>query len=172
MILNQPFTQINTFNTCKRLPLSGLLVHVTVSLFLFSILLPSTGCSLHKPSTTAQHYDGSPAAQIIHFYQGPLNHLSAVRYGGCPMHPNCSTYGLSAIKKHGALVGWMMIFDRLIRCGMDETRLSPEVMVDGSWKYIDTLEQNDFWWCSPNGNTALINTPPLEQSLDWGISIE
>jgi putative component of membrane protein insertase Oxa1/YidC/SpoIIIJ protein YidD len=164
---------IKTVDTCKHRFSGGLTVHVTVSLFLFAILFLCTGCSsLHKPSTDADRHDESLSSQIIYFYQGPLNHLSAVRYGECPMHPNCSAYGLSAIQKHGALVGWMIIFDRLIRCGMDETRLSPEVMVDGSWKYIDTLEQNDFWWCSANGNTALLNTPPLAQSLDWGISIE
>ena len=127
---------------------------------------------MHKPSTAGDRHDASPASQLIHFYQGPLNHLSAVRYGGCPMHPNCSAYGLSAIEKHGAVVGWMMVFDRLMRCGLDETSLSPEILVDGSWKYIDTLEQNDFWWCPAKDNTALIDSYPLEQSLDWGLSIE
>ncbi|MBC2714351.1 MAG: membrane protein insertion efficiency factor YidD [Desulfobacteraceae bacterium] len=145
---------------------------MTVCLLFFSLLLLFTGCSIHKPSTAADRYGESPGSQIIHFYQGPLNHLSAVRYGGCPMHPNCSEYGLSAIEKHGALIGWMMMFDRLTRCGLDETHLSPEVIVDGRWKYIDTLEQNDFWWCSANKNTFLIKTQPSEQSLQWGISIE
>ena len=163
---------INAVDTRKRFSLSDLSIHVTVGLLFFSLLFLFTGCSMHKPSTAADCHDASPASQIIHFYQGPLNHLSAVRYGGCPMHPNCSEYGLSAIEKHGALVGWMIMFDRLMRCGLDETRLSPEVLVDGSWKYIDTLEQNDFWWCHENKNTALINTQPLEQSLGWGISIE
>ena len=170
--MNLIFFHINTLNTKKRLFSSALSVHVTTILFFFSIFFPVTGCSMKNHSTPAGQYDVSPASQLIRFYQGPLNHLSAVRYGGCPMHPNCSAYSLSAIKKHGALIGWLMAFDRLIRCGMDETRLSPEVMVDGNWKYIDTLEQNDFWWSNTNKNTALINIQPSEQSLDWAISIE
>ncbi len=88
--------------------------------------------------------------QVIWFYQGPLDHLTAVRYGGCPMHPGCSAYGLSAVKTHGALMGWIMTCDRLIRCGGDETRLSPEVLVSCQWKYVDTLSQNNFWWFLPD----------------------
>ena len=67
---------------------------------------------------------------------------------------------------------WLMTFDRLMRCGLDETRLSPEVLVKGDWKYIDTLEHNDFWWCPAKGDTGLINSQPSEQSLNWGISVE
>ncbi len=88
------------------------------------------------------------------------------------MHPGCSKYGLSAIEKHGALIGWMMTFDRLMRCGLDETRLSSEVLVNGKWKHVDTLEQNDFWWCNENKNNALTNKQPSEESLDWGVLIE
>ncbi|MCD6586802.1 MAG: membrane protein insertion efficiency factor YidD [Desulfobacteraceae bacterium] len=172
MISDQLFTQITAVDANKRFFLNDLSVYVTVGLCLFTLLFLFTGCSMHEPSTATTRHDASPASQIIHFYQGPLNHLSAVRYGGCPMHPNCSAYGLSAIEKHGALVGWMMMFDRLMRCGLDETRLSPEVLVDGNWKHIDTLEQNDFWWCSAKKGTGLINSHPPEQSLDWGISIE
>ena len=163
---------INTIKNRKRFSLAGWFRHVTVSFLFFCLFFPVTGCSIKSHSAPAGHDNGSPASQLIHFYQGPLNHLSAVRYGECPMHPGCSKYGLSAIEKHGALVGWMMTFDRLIRCGRDETRLSPEVLVNGSWKYIDTLEQNDFWWCNTNKNTSLINTQPAKQSLNWGISIE
>ncbi len=129
--MNFIFFHITDVDTRKRFALSHLSVHVTVCLLFFSLLFLFTGCRMHKPSTVADHHDASPASQLIHFYQGPLNHLSAVRYGGCPMHPNCSAYGLSAIKKHGALIGWMMMFDRLMRCGLDETHLSPEVLVDG-----------------------------------------
>lgn len=39
-----------------------------------------------------------------------------------------------------------MSMDRLIRCGRDETILSPGVFINGKWKTYDPLEQNDFWW--------------------------
>jgi putative component of membrane protein insertase Oxa1/YidC/SpoIIIJ protein YidD len=163
---------INTVNIIKRKPLSGLPVYIIARIFFCSLVFLFAGCSTPKPSTAAALNDSSPASQIIHLYQGPLNHLDSVRNGGCPMYPNCSAYGISAIEKHGPLVGWMMTFDRLMRCGLDETGLSPEVLVKGDWKYIDTLENNDFWWCPANDDTGLINSHPSEQSLIWETSVE
>jgi len=128
------------------------------------------GCSINKPATSDALYSDSPATGIIHFYQGPLNHLSAVKYGQCPMYPNCSEYALSAIAKHGALIGWIMTFDRLMRCGRDEINLSPEIIVNGQWKTYDTVAQNDFWWAlSDTDNTF---KSQIKQSRNWKISIE
>jgi putative component of membrane protein insertase Oxa1/YidC/SpoIIIJ protein YidD len=87
-----------------------------------------------------------PLSLMIQFYQGPLNHLSAVRYGECPMYPSCSEYSRQSIKKHGMLVGWVMSKDRLMRCGRDETKLSPKIFINGKWKTYDPVEANDFWW--------------------------
>ncbi len=87
-----------------------------------------------------------PLSLMVRFYRGPLNHLSAVRYGECPMYPSDSEYSLQSIKKHGMLAGWVMSMDRLMRCGRDETRLSPKVFVNGKWKTYDPVEKNDFWW--------------------------
>ncbi len=163
---------LNIVNINKRKSLNNIALHVISSFFFCSMIFLFTGCSTHKPSTPTEPNNDSPASQIIHLYQGPLNHLASVRHGGCPMYPNCSAYGLSAIDKHGPLIGWMMTFDRLMRCGLDETSLSPEVLVKGGWKYIDTLEHNDFWWCPAKDDTGLINSQPSEQSLNWGISVE
>ena len=43
-------------------------------------------------------------------------------------------------------MGWIMAMDRLMRCGRDETRLSPKIMIYGKLKYYDPVEKNDFWW--------------------------
>ena len=51
-----------------------------------------------------------------------------------------------AIEKHGFVKGWPMTLDRLMRCGRDEVTRVPQVYVDGTWKYYDPLENNDFWW--------------------------
>ncbi|MCJ7539262.1 MAG: membrane protein insertion efficiency factor YidD [Desulfobacterales bacterium] len=83
---------------------------------------------------------------MIEFYRGPLNHLSAVRSGECPMYPSDSKYSLQSIQKHGMFVGWIMAMDRLMRCGRDETRLSPKIIINGKSKYYDPVEKNDFWW--------------------------
>jgi len=66
------------------------------------------------------------------------------------MYPSCSVYAARCLEKHGFFVGWMMIADRLMRCGGDETRLAPKVYVDGAWKTYDPVDGNDFWWACPN----------------------
>jgi putative component of membrane protein insertase Oxa1/YidC/SpoIIIJ protein YidD len=87
-----------------------------------------------------------PLSGIIRFYQGPLNHLSAVRRGECPMAPSCSEYARLAIAAHGPWIGWMMAHDRLLRCGRDEAATAPRVLVNGRWKIYDPPAANDFWW--------------------------
>ncbi len=39
-----------------------------------------------------------------------------------------------------------MTHDRLMRCGRDELELSPTAIVNGKWKCVDPVENNDFWW--------------------------
>jgi putative component of membrane protein insertase Oxa1/YidC/SpoIIIJ protein YidD len=85
-------------------------------------------------------------SSILEIYRGPLNHLSAVRRGECPMYPSCSEYSRLAIRKHGFAVGWAMTVDRLMRCGRDELKQAPRIFVDGGWRYYDPVENNDFWW--------------------------
>jgi uncharacterized protein len=93
------------------------------------------------PVETASH-----PSLLLEIYRGPLNHLSAVRRGDCPMYPSCSEFGVRAIATHGAIVGWMMTVDRLLRCGRDEMRSAPRVFSDGHFKAYDPVENNDFWW--------------------------
>ena len=83
---------------------------------------------------------------MIDFYQGPLNHCSAVRYGECPMYPSCSEYCKQAFEKYGFFVGAMIASDRLMRCGRDELKSAPLIFVNGKWKYYDPLERNTSWW--------------------------
>ncbi len=87
-----------------------------------------------------------PAGAILDFYRGPLDHLSAVRHGQCPMYPSCSEYTKKAMVKHGEATGWVMAMDRLLRCGRDEIKRVPKIRVNGSLKYYDPIEANDFWW--------------------------
>jgi hypothetical protein len=65
------------------------------------------------------------------------------------MHPSDSEYSLQSFEKHGMIIGWIMTLDRLMRCGRDETKLSPRVLVNGKWRYYDPVEKNDFWWHRP-----------------------
>ncbi len=78
----------------------------------------------------------------VHFYQ----HFLAHQWGRtCPYYPSCSNYALLAIRKHGALVGSMMTFDRL-QHEADEGRTSPPILAGGQKKLYDPLENNDYWW--------------------------
>jgi hypothetical protein len=76
------------------------------------------------------------------FYQHFLSH----QWGRtCAYYPSCSNYALLAIRKHGALVGSMMTFDRL-QHEADEARNSPPILTGGQIKLYDPLENNDYWW--------------------------
>jgi uncharacterized protein len=88
----------------------------------------------------------NPLKAMIDFYQGPLNHCSAVRTGECPMYPSCSEYSKEAFEKYGFFLGGMIASDRLMRCGRDEVRLAPRIYVDGKMKFYDPLKYNTSWW--------------------------
>ena len=119
--------------------LKGLIVS-----FLFACLFLS--CSHSDGVEKETHKSAGLYSSVLAVYRGPLNHLSAVRRGSCPMYPSCSEYSELAIRKHGLTVGWMMTMDRLMRCGRDEIQLAPRIFVDGEWRYYDPVENNDFWW--------------------------
>jgi len=73
-------------------------------------------------------------------------YISPIDGKNCPMYPSCSRYSLQCLNKHGLFVGWVMTCDRLLRCGRDELRLSPEIVVNDELLCYDPLENNDFWW--------------------------
>ena len=114
-------------------------------------LLACQSVNTVKPEVDERY---NPFSAMVRFYRGPLNHLSAVRIGQCPMYPSDSDYSLQSLEKHGMIMGWMMTLDRLMRCGRDETKLAPRVLVDGKWKSYDPVEKNDFWWYTPASNTS------------------
>lgn len=73
-------------------------------------------------------------------------YISPVDGARCDMYPTCSKYSMEVINKHGVAVGLMMSADRLMRCGRDETRLSPKVWVSNENRVYDPVSNNDFWW--------------------------
>lgn len=119
-------------------------------LFTWTWTLFSCRSDVRVKENPASHFN--PMVSAIQFYRGPLNHLSAVRFGECPMYPSDSEYSLESFEKHGWVLGWIMTMDRLLRCGRDETRRSPPVRMDGKWKIYDPLVNNDFWWHQPDSS--------------------
>ncbi len=89
--------------------------------------------------------------ELVDIYTGPLNHMRAVRRGSCAMWPSCSDYSRQAITRYGFLRGWVMTMERLMRCGRDETRLAPKILVKGLWKYHDPVEANAIWLSAKPG---------------------
>jgi len=81
--------------------------------------------------------------KLMNFYG---KYISPVDGDRCPMYPSCSSYGAAAFKKHGFFMGWIMTCDRLVRCGRDETRISPGIVKDNTLLTLDPVSANDFWW--------------------------
>ena len=95
-------------------------------------------------SAHAQELQDAGSKNIfIQFYQ---DHISGADGGRCPMHPSCSAYAARAIEKHGPVLGWIMACDRLVRCGRDEVRVSPAMVIKGQPYVFDPVRANDFWW--------------------------
>ncbi|MEJ2639696.1 MAG: membrane protein insertion efficiency factor YidD [Desulfosarcinaceae bacterium] len=88
-----------------------------------------------------------PLAHQIGFFRQVLSKADGDR---CAMYPSCSTYALKSLQKHGALMGWVMASDRLLRCGHDEVRLAPTIRTRSGPKTYDPVANNDFWWSPPD----------------------
>ena len=94
------------------------LPHCGLKCILPAVLLAIvSGCSAGMAGTGDKGSSFSPFGGMVAFYRGPLDHLSAVRRGECPMFPSCSEYAREAVARHGDLAGWIMASDRLMRCG-------------------------------------------------------
>jgi hypothetical protein len=65
----------------------------------------------------------------------------------CAYYPSCSNYALLAIRKHGAVIGTIMIFDRF-QHESNEAKYSPRILAGEEIRVYDPLENNDYWWYS------------------------
>ena len=78
----------------------------------------------------------------ITFYQKFISPADGHR---CQMSPSCSAYSREAFQAHGLFLGWIMTCDRLMRCGRDETHLSPGILTPDGRQTLDPLSGNDSW---------------------------
>lgn len=99
-------------------------------------------------SPVMYHKKTSPPAyllkQSIRFF---INFISRVDGDRCPMYPTCSAYGLQATERHGFFLGAIMTADRLIH-ESDEMTYAPMIEVGGTVRFLDPVDNNDFWWYS------------------------
>ncbi len=81
--------------------------------------------------------------RCVSFYQ---NYISPLDMSECPSYPRCSEYSKQVVKKHGFIIGVVMIVDRLFHEGKEELEVSKTLIRDGKVKIYDPPENNDFWW--------------------------
>jgi hypothetical protein len=76
---------------------------------------------------------------LILFYRKYLSPLKSTK---CPYYPTCSTYGLEAVTKYGALKGGLLSLWRILRCnpfskgGYDPV---PSININGKSKKLKTF---------------------------------
>ena len=80
---------------------------------------------------------------LFDFYK---KHISVADGNRCVMYPSCSRYTSLAVEKHGVILGFIMAFDRLVRCNRDEAKLSDKIILNDEHYIYDPIENNDFWW--------------------------
>lgn len=105
-------------------------------------------CGLTLAAEPVWSQDGplSGKNRFIQFFQ---DHLSGGDGDRCPMTPSCSAYAARAIEKHGLAIGWVMAWDRILRCGHSEVDLAPRSWINGRSFSHDPVSANDFWWYTP-----------------------
>jgi len=99
----------------------------------------------HEDRETPKEQACSPnlGTVLVRLYR---EYISPIDGSDCPMHPSCSQYSIKSFEKHGLLMGWLMTWDRLYRCGRDEVELSPWIRTNGESKCYDPVGSNDFWF--------------------------
>lgn len=95
-----------------------------------------------EPAAGKQGISEEIAAAPVRFYQ---RFLGAHWGRRCAYYPSCSNYSLLAIRKHGALIGLIMTFDRL-QHESNEVIYSPLIRTGNEIRVYDPLENNDHWW--------------------------
>lgn len=70
--------------------------------------------------------------------------VSPANGANCKFYPTCSGYGARAVRRHGAVVGTIMAFERVNR-NHDGWRYTPCLVGDRTYLY-DPVSDNDFWF--------------------------
>jgi putative component of membrane protein insertase Oxa1/YidC/SpoIIIJ protein YidD len=96
---------------------------------------------------SASHPSEAPAwSSPLIFFQRVISRADGDR---CPMYPSCSRYAATVFERYNPVTAWVLTCDRLLRCGHDETRSAPQVLVNGAPHAYDPVEANTFWWRNP-----------------------
>ena len=131
----------------QQIKIASVLVIVFFSLETAGYAAPFKGPWGRESNQQNHRTQGDAAPNLFRFLvEAYRKNISPIDGKDCPMYPSCSEYSIQSFKKHGSLVGWIMTVDRLFRCGRDELRLSPQIILNGERRWYDPPESNDFWW--------------------------
>ena len=85
------------------------------------------------------HTDKPALADSSAFYALYKSFLSGTGGDRCSMLPSCSTYAEEAFTKHGQVLGFLLMFDRLSRCGNDLDNYAA-VFINHRQYFVDPVE--------------------------------
>lgn len=54
---------------------------------------------------------------FIYLYKFTFSHVFRMGGSRCRFYPDCSSYGLEAVKTHGAFLGGWLTVKRVVKCG-------------------------------------------------------
>jgi putative component of membrane protein insertase Oxa1/YidC/SpoIIIJ protein YidD len=106
-------------------------------------LLKKIQAQLEEQKKAEKQTSGSAGSAAVGFYQ---SHLRTFRSpdSSCPSYPNCSSYAMQAMDKHGTMLGSFIYVDRFWR---EATTVGkpPYIYHNGKKLHYDPLEANDYW---------------------------
>ncbi|MFE7948127.1 membrane protein insertion efficiency factor YidD, partial [Streptomyces sp. NPDC057426] len=84
------------------------------------VLLPTLIAALLRPAAGRRATPGRPRGRVAGVLHAGVQHyreeISPTRPPCCPYTPSCSTYAVTALRRHGALRGGRLTVARLLRC--------------------------------------------------------
>lgn len=104
---------------------------------------PWSGMTPDELSTSERGSWGAEAA--IFCLRVFSDYISPVDGDRCGMCPTCASYSIQAIRKHGFVIGTIMMADRLMH-EIDEVETALVFVNHGAGRFYDPVEANDFWW--------------------------
>lgn len=72
--------------------------------------------------------------------------ISPADGASCSMYPTCSGYAMLCLRKHGAVKGFVMTSDRVMRNHGGPQY--PPIEKYGIWRFHDPVEANDYWFAA------------------------
>jgi putative membrane protein insertion efficiency factor len=87
--------------------------------------------SAASPAARAAHAPAEAAALVVRGYQEAVSPLFAPR---CRFYPSCSSYAVTALRRHGLFKGLALAAWRLVRCQPFHPGGVEHVPPKGAWR--------------------------------------